>query len=63
MRQASFRTEKIDITNIYKLKVSSRSYYITIPIELIRQYDLVPGHFLKLKFIEVRKPFEEEVVE
>lgn len=57
------KIEKIDITYLYKLKLSSRSYYINIPPELVRQYELGPGHVLKLKIIEVRKPFEEEVIE
>jgi len=63
MTQPNVRTQKIDITNIFRLKCKSRSYYITIPIELIRQYELVPGHFLKVHIKEVRKPFEEEVIE
>ena len=57
------KVEKIDVTYLFQLKCSSRSYYVSIPPELVRQYELAPEHVLKLKIIEVRKPFEEEVIE
>ena len=63
MTHPNVKTEKIGIINLFRLKYSARSYYITMPLDLVRQYDLKPSHFLKVQIIEVRKPFEEEVIE
>jgi len=63
MRHPDVKVEKIGITDLFKVKYSARSYYLTIPKKLVEQYGLTSGHFLKIQIKEVRKPFEEEVVE
>jgi len=55
--------EKIGVTDLFKLKTSAKRYYIIIPRKLIEQYWLVSGHYLKIKIIEARKPFQEEAGE
>ncbi|MCK4482473.1 hypothetical protein KAU55_04555 [Candidatus Bathyarchaeota archaeon] len=60
MSHQDIRIEKIGITDIYKVKYSARSWYITIPKKIVRQYGLNSGHFLKVQIKEVRKPPIEE---
>jgi len=50
------RVEKIGIIYIFKVKHSSRGWYVTLPIELVRQYGLNTGQVLKIHIKEVRKP-------
>ena len=63
MRYPDVKVEKIEVTDIFRVKHSAKSYYITIPRKLIEQYGLNSGHFLKIQIKEVRKPFEQEVDE
>lgn len=57
------KVEKIGVIDLFKVKISSRSYYITIPKYLVDQYGLTSGHYLKIHIKEVRKPrFEEDEI-
>lgn len=52
--------EKIDITDYFRLKASSKKHYITIPPTLIRLHDLMVGDFLKIIIVESRRKVKEE---
>jgi len=63
MTHPEVKVEKIDITDLFKLKATSNRYYIVIPKPIVYQYGLNVGHFLKVHIKEVRKPFEEDAIE
>lgn len=63
MTHPDVKVEKIDITDLFRIKYSAKRFYITIPRKIIDQYQLNSGHYLKVHIKEVRKPFEEEEVE
>lgn len=47
--------EKIGLTELRKLKYSSRTYYITIEPDVVASYGLLPGDLVKIKIVEARK--------
>jgi len=56
MTHPDITVEKIDVTDLFRLKHSSKSWYITIPRILVEQYGLNVGHYLKIHIKEARKP-------
>jgi len=63
MTHSDVKVEKIDITQLFRIKCRSKTYYITLPPDLIRQYDLTFGQFLKIHIKEVRKLIQEDDAE
>lgn len=63
MTHSDVKVEKIDITQLFRLKSRSKTHYITIPPDIIEQYDLSFGQFLKIHIKEVRKPIQEDEAE
>jgi len=47
--------ERIGIIDLFFLKHSSKTYYVTIDPKVTRAYGLLPGDLLKIHIIEVRK--------
>jgi len=47
--------EKIGLTYLFPIKFTGNRYYITVPSELIEQFELMMGDRLKLHIIEARK--------
>jgi hypothetical protein len=48
-------TEAIRVVDLYHLKFSSRTYYVTISPLLVHSYELMAGDVLKISIIEARK--------
>ena len=49
------KTDPIRVIDLYHLKYSSRTYYVTISPLLVQSYELMPGDVLKISIIEARK--------
>jgi len=47
--------ERVGITDLFYLKFSSRTYYVTIEPKVVHAYGLQSGDLLKLHIIEARK--------
>jgi len=54
------KIEKIEVTDYFPLKHSSKKWYITIPPQLIRIHDLMVGDFLKITLLEAKRIRTEE---
>ena len=57
--------EKIGLTYLFRLAYTGNRYYITIPKQIVDQFELMFGDQLKIKLIEARKNREvhEDVLE
>lgn len=49
------KIEPIRIVNLFHLKYSARTYYVTINPMLVQSYELRAGDILKISIIEARK--------
>lgn len=55
MEHSKVKIEKIDLTLYFKLKASSKKYYITIPPIIRKNHDLMVGDSLKITLVERRR--------
>lgn len=61
-RKSVGTVEKLGLTELLRLKHTSRQYYVVIPKQIVETYALLPGDLLKVKLIMVYKqPREEEI--
>ena len=60
MTHPDVHVEKIGVTSLFRLKHSSKTWYVTIPRVLVDLYALNVGHYLKMEIKEARKPVTEE---
>jgi len=63
MGHSNVKIEKIEVTDYYPLKHSSKKYYITLPKQLINLHDLMVGDFLKITILEAKRIRTEEDAE
>jgi len=47
--------ERVGITDLFFLKHSSKTYYVTVDPKVVRAYGLLPGDLLKMHIVEARK--------
>lgn len=47
--------ERVGITDLFYLKHSSRTHYVTIDPKVVGAYGLLPGDLLKIHIVEARK--------
>jgi len=60
-RKWPWMREKLGLTELLKLKHTSRQYYVVIPKHIVEMHQLLPGDVLKVKLMEAYKqPREEE---
>ncbi|MBW2559500.1 MAG: hypothetical protein JRE40_01460 [Deltaproteobacteria bacterium] len=52
--------EKLGLTELLKLKHTSRQYYVVIPKQIVETYALLPGDLLKVKLVLAYKKSREE---
>lgn len=62
MGHPDVKIEKIEVTDYYPLKHSSKKYYITLPKQLIYLHGLLVGDFLKITILEAKRIGTEEDV-
>lgn len=60
MGHPDVKIEKIDITDYFPLKHSSKKYYVTIPPKVVKLHDLMVGDFLKMIVVEAKRIRTEE---
>jgi len=65
MTSPQISIEKIGLTYLFPIKFTGNRYYVTIPPELMEQFELMMGDRLKLHIIEARKKrdIDESVLE
>jgi hypothetical protein len=51
--------EKLDLKELFVLKTTANTYYVTIKPNTVKAYDLLPGDLLKMHLIEARKTREQ----
>lgn len=60
MGHPDIKIEKIEVTDYFKLKHSSKKYYITLPKQLMYLHHLAVGDFLKITILEAKRFRTEE---
>jgi len=60
MGHPDVKIEKIEVTDYFPLKHSSKKYYITLLPQLIKIHDLMVGDFLKITILEAKRIRTEE---
>lgn len=63
MGHPDVKIEKIEVTDYFKLKHSSKKYYITFPPQLIKIHNLMVDDFLKITLLEAKRIRTEEDAE